>query len=260
MENRLDWRRRGPTRAGLGVLCAALLLGCPSKDKKKVSGPTDGDTSTMVPQIDPTLCETEGKELVTFDLNRDDKPDVWKLYKLGKEGGVSTRFLTCKQVDLDHDGKKDYVVAFTQKGTMVFEKFDLTFDGYFDAFRKYEEQPGEKESLLYEVQRDSDFDGQYDLTEKYCIKPTDVNPCRIGDLIGVQRDSNGDRKPDVWEQYDKGELVAILYDDAPYDGKVDRREEIVKPAPQQDTAGGDEGEPGSGSETTDQPNKADDLP
>jgi hypothetical protein len=41
----------------------------------------------------------------------------------------------------------------------------------------------------------------------------------------VRRDRNKDGKPDVWEQYKGGVLIAILYDDD-FDGKVDRRDEI----------------------------------
>ena len=41
----------------------------------------------------------------------------------------------------------------------------------------------------------------------------------------MRRDRNGDSKPDQWEQYKDGVLIAILYDDD-FDGKVDRREEI----------------------------------
>ena len=216
------------------VLAAvAVMVACGSKSKNKVKDPAEmtGDDSSMVPKIDPTLCETENKEVERYDLNKDGKTDVWKLFKIAEVSGTTTRVPTCKQVDLDHDGKKDYVIAFNDKGGIVFEKFDLTFDGSFDAFRKYEEQPGDKKSLLYEVQRDSDFDGKYDVTEKYCITSTEVEPCNPGDLIAVNRDSNGDRKPDIWEQYERGELVAILYDDEPYDGKVDRREEMVSPTP-----------------------------
>jgi hypothetical protein len=220
----------------VAVLVAALagssVVACGSKDKKKVKDPSEmTDDSSMGPKIDPTLCETENKEVERFDLNRDGKTDVWKLHKLIEIGGTTTRVPTCKQVDLDHDGQKDYVVAFNDKGGLVFEKIDLTFDGSFDAFHKYEEQKGDKDSLLYEIQRDSDFDGKYDVTEKYCVTSTEVEPCSPGDLIAVQRDTDGDRKPDVWEQYERGELVAILYDDEPRDGKVDRREEVAPKTP-----------------------------
>jgi len=205
-----------------------FILGCGGGSKKSTTkGVTGkGDTSTTIPKVDPTLCATKGKKISTFDLNRDQKPDVWKLYKTIQEGGASVEILTCKQVDLDHDGRKDYVVAFNSKGGMIFEKFDFTFDGKFDAFARYDEKSG----TLYQVQRDSDFDGKYDITEMYDDG---------GVLQSVRRDRNGDKNPDVWEQYEKGSLVAILYDDD-FDKKVDRREEVkakkkkVAPVPKPD--------------------------
>jgi len=242
-------------RVLLAVMVAALAVapgGC-SKNKNKAENPKEmvGDDSTTGPKIDPTLCDTENKEVERYDLNKDGKTDVWKLFKLAEVAGTTTRIPTCKQVDLDHDGKKDYVVAFNDKGGLVFEKIDLTFDGSFDAFHKYEEQPGDKPSVLYEIQRSSKFDGKYDVIERYCANPTDVEPCTVGDLISVQRDTNGDGKPDIWEQYDKGELVAILYDDPPYDGKVDRREEIAPKNPAPATPPATSGtEPATAADTT----------
>jgi len=199
----------------LAAVCFVSIAACGGSSKKSTTNNVSkGDTSTSIPKVDPTLCDTKGKKIVTFDLNRDEKPDVWKLYKTIEEGGANLEILTCKQVDLDHDGHKDYVVGFNRKGGMIFEKFDFTFDGKFDAFARYDEKTGS----LFQVQRDSDFDGKYDTTELY-----DEN----GVLESVRRDSNGDNKPDVWEQYEKGKLVAILYDDD-FDGKVDRREEVAE--------------------------------
>ncbi len=216
-----SWARGRLLVAALGALALAPV-GCGGKSKQ-AQNPSEvkGDTTSQVPELDPSLCEAEGKEVESYDLNGDDQPDVWKLFKVEKGSGGSSRILTCKQADLNFDGKKDYVVAFNDQGGILFEKFDFDFQKGFDAFYKYEEIEGEKaKSALYEVQRDSNFDGKYDIVEKYDTK--------TGALTEVQRDTNGDLKPDVWEQYDKGELVAILYDDEPYDGKVDRREEIKK--------------------------------
>jgi hypothetical protein len=209
-------------RVALAVALLGLGVGCGGKNKKSTQDPAEvqGDTSTQVANIDPTLCEAEGKEVENYDLNDDGRPDVWKLYKLTKEKGGTSRVLTCKQADLNFDGKKDYVVAFNLFGGIMFEKFDLDFQQGFDAFYKYEEVEGENaKSQLYEVQRDSNFDGEYDIIEKH--------DTATGMIAEVQRDTNGDLKPDVWEQFDKGVLVAILYDDDPFDGKVDRREEIA---------------------------------
>ncbi|MFH0902856.1 MAG: hypothetical protein V2A73_19680, partial [Pseudomonadota bacterium] len=62
----------------------------------------------QIPKVDSSLCDTKDKEVVQFDLNQDKKPDVWKLYKKQDEKGVTVQIPTCKQVDLDHDGRKDY--------------------------------------------------------------------------------------------------------------------------------------------------------
>ncbi len=204
------------------VASAALVfaLGCGGGSKKAKTQPSlkgGGDTTTSIPKVDPTLCETKGKKVQTFDLNRDSRPDVWKLYKQIREGGTQLDVLTCKQVDFDHDGKKDYVAAYSKKGAMLFEKYDFDFDGKFDAFARYEEKTGE----LYQVERDTDFDGAYDVVERYDEK---------GVLTSVRRDRNGDQTPDQWEQYVGGQLVAILYDDD-FDKKVDRKEEIQSMKP-----------------------------
>jgi hypothetical protein len=94
----------------------------------------------------------------------------------------------------------------------------------------------EKSGRLVEVQRDSDFDGRYDLVEVY-----DAN----GRITSIKRDRNGDGKPDMWEQYVEGELVAILYDDE-YDNRVDRREEIDPREKRARPAAGARGEPDAG--------------
>ena len=199
----------------VGGVLAIALVSCGGKSGKKAT--TDGTkgSKTTAPQVDPTLCDTKGKRVETSDLNRDNKPDVWRLYESITEAGVTREILTCRQVDFDHDGKKDQVVAFNRKGGKVWDKLDLTFDGKFDVWALYDEKTG----VVFQIQRDSDFDGAFDSTERYTAK---------GQLEWVRRDRNGDQQPDVWEQYVEGELVAILYDDD-YDQKVDRREKVKLP-------------------------------
>jgi hypothetical protein len=70
--------------------------------------------------------------------------------------------------------------------------------------------------VVAEVERDTDFDGKFDVKEVYDSG---------GQLTSVRRDRNGDGQPDLWEQYKDNVLIAILYDDD-FDGKVDRRDEI----------------------------------
>jgi hypothetical protein len=198
----------------LGVVALGVFPAC--RGKKGVAGPDTtlgtGDGGELrVPRVDPSLCDTKGKKVETFDLNRDNKPNVWKLYASVEEGGTVTDILTCKQVDYDSDGRMDYVAIYDRTGQLVAEEIDRDFDGKVMIRAHYDPKTGHK--VL--VERVSTFGGQPDIWEKYDDG---------GKLELVLHDRNGDGKPDVWEQYVDGELVAILYDDT-FDNRVDRREE-----------------------------------
>jgi hypothetical protein len=195
---------------GISALVLGGLGACHSKSENTT--PKSDSFDASVPKVDPTLCDTNGKNIVTYDLNHDNKPDVWRLYKTDDEGGTKVEYLTCKQVDFDHDGRKDWVVAYNRKGNILFERADFDYDGKWDMSAVYDTKTG----ALAEVERDTDFDGKFDVKEIYDS---------AGQLTSVRRDRNGDGQPDLWEQYKDGVLLAILYDDD-FDGKVDRRDEI----------------------------------
>jgi hypothetical protein len=197
------------------VVVIAALAAC-SKGKGTATTPKN-DVSMEVPKVDPTLCETAGKNVVTYDLNKDNKPDVWRLYKTEDEGGTKIEFMTCKQVDFNHDGKKDWVVAYNRKGNPIFEKTDYNYDGKFDMSAVFDA----KTAHYAEIERDQDGDGRFEMKELYDT---------AGGLTSIRRDRNGDNQPDQWEQYKQTILIAILYDDD-YDGRVDRREEIPGATP-----------------------------
>ncbi len=223
----------GNRAIGMG-LAVTMLAACGGSSGKKggsttVAGIDDSD-ALNVPRVDPKLCDTQGKTVQTFDLNHDNKPDVWKLFATSNEGGTTVEILTCKQVDLDHDGKKDYVQTYSRTGEMIAEEFDFTFEGSMDAREHYDKKTGK----IYLIERDSDHDKQPDVWEKYDDS---------GRLETVRRDRNADGKPDLWEQYKGGELLAILYDDD-FDNKVDRKDEIKSVAPPKAATPteGDEGE------------------
>jgi hypothetical protein len=192
-----------------------------------------------IPKVDPTLCDTTGKNVVTYDLNHDTRPDVWRMYKTEDEGGTKVEFLTCKQVDFDHDTRKDWVVAYNRKGNPLFERADFDYDGKWDMSAIYDT----KTASLAEVERDTDFDGKFDVKEVYDS---------AGSLTSVRKDRNNDGSPDLWEQYKDTVLLAILYDDD-FDGKVDRREEIpgarpkveMPDTPDPTATGGIDDKPGS---------------
>jgi hypothetical protein len=194
--------------AKLAALCVVLAACGGKKDKTTPKA----DVDLTIPKVDPTLCDTNGKNVVTYDLNKDNRPDVWRLYKTEDEGGTKIEFLTCKQVDSNRDGKKDWVVAYSRKGNSLFERRDLDFDGKWDVNAIYDT----KSAHLAEIERDTNFDGNFDVKEYYDT---------AGALASVRRDRNRDGQPDQWEQYKDTILLTILYDDD-YDGKVDRRDEI----------------------------------
>jgi len=207
-----------PLWTALGVALLLVPLACGGKAKKK-SGPqadmgNSGPAALAVPKVDAELCSTKGKKVQTFDLNRDNKADVWKLFKTADQGGTTLEILTCKQVDYDHDGRKDYVAIYNDTGDLIAEEFDFTFEGHIDARQHYDRETGK----VFLIERDSDHDKKPDVWEKFD---------RTGLIESVRRDRNADGKPDLWEEYDKGVLVSILYDDD-YDNRVDRREVRAK--------------------------------
>jgi hypothetical protein len=187
----------------IALLVAATTAAC--KGKKADTTPKNQTGASA--KIDASLCDEGSKRVVSFDLNKDGKPDVWHLYA----GEVET----CKIDDFDHDGHKDWLVAYDAQHQPLYKKADIDYDGNYDMVEVYEN------GTIIEADRDSDFDGKFDVKEIYAG----------GTLQSVRRDRNGDNKPDQWEQYDNGVLTAITYDDD-NDGKVDRRDDNPEGAPQ----------------------------
>src|SRR5262245_36440700 len=113
---------------GLSAVLVALGACGGKKGPKKPIENID----TTVRKVHPTLCDVNGKNVVTFDLNKDNRPDVWRMYKVEDENGTKVEFLTCKQVDFDFDNRKDWVVAYNRKGNPIYQKADFDFDGKWD--------------------------------------------------------------------------------------------------------------------------------
>ena len=206
------------------VLGMSLLAACGGSSQNSSGGKTSGLGASMsgerpddlkVPKVDPSLCKADGpdRRIAAYDLNHDDRADAWKIFKIKEERGTKVEVMTCKQVDLDHDpqSRKDYVVEYDDAGNMILEEFDFDFDGKFDARRHYDANTQRK--IL--VERNTDFDDKPDLWEEYD---------KMEKVDRVLRDRNGDGRPDYWELFRDGQLETILYDDD-FDGKVDKRED-----------------------------------
>ncbi|HEY5928644.1 MAG TPA: hypothetical protein VIV11_43460 [Kofleriaceae bacterium] len=188
------------------IWIAALALALAAcKGKKQDTTPKN--TGGAASKVDASLCDESSKRVATFDLNKDGKADVWHLYA----GDVET----CKIDDFDHDGNKDFMIAYDKSKQPVYKKADVDWDGKFDMIEVFEN------GTITEAERDSDFDGKLDVKEIYAA----------GTLQSVRRDRNGDNKPDQWEQYIDGAPTQITYDDN-FDGKVDRRDDNPGGPPQ----------------------------
>src|SRR5882724_5329661 len=105
------------------------------------------------PQIDRSKCSDRGKEIVTADTNLDKKPDVWKFFQTVNVNGQKVQVLTCKQVDLNHDGKFDLTVYYAN-GKKVREELDTNYDQKADLFKYYEDEK------LVRIERDTNNDGK----------------------------------------------------------------------------------------------------
>ncbi len=200
--------------AWIGLALAAFSASaCGGKQKGPTEGTqllgSSGEGAVEVPKLDASRCDPKEMDVATFDLNRDNRPDVWKLYRVVEQKGTPVQVMTCKQVDLDHDGKIDYVAHFNDAGAILAEEYDFDFDGKFDARHHYDLKTGR----IYLKERTTSFGARPDTWEKY----------EDGKLSLIVRDRNGDEKPDYWEQYSDGNLDAILFDDD-FDGRVDRKD------------------------------------
>jgi hypothetical protein len=206
------------SKVALGLALAAAACGGSNKkgdDPVSNLGTNTGGKANedlRIPKVDGSLCDTGGKREETFDLDSDNRPDVWKLWATVNEAGTTREVLTCKQVDLDHNGKKDYVARFDDSGSLITEEYDFDFDGVFDARVHYDKKTHRK----FLVERDTGYDRKPDVWEKY-------DPSEL--LESVRRDQNLDGKPDTWEHYRAGVLEKIQWDDD-FDGIVDRHEEV----------------------------------
>lgn len=153
---------------------------------------------------DREVRETAGRGSVTQNIRR--------VYALVGQGEDMRKILLCREVDSNHDGVKDVVRTYNEKGEPLNELADTNFDGKIDTWITF------AHGRIAKVAVDENGDGQPDETRFYIQ----------GKLSRVQRDTNHDGKPDVWEIYDDGHLQRMGVD-LDFDGHVDRwdRDEVA---------------------------------
>jgi hypothetical protein len=200
-------------RGWLAVCGAAIVLcGCPAEQQK--AQPKTG-TGSSVTAEDRSRCNASGKRVVTLDLNQDKQPDVWKIYAAKTEGGSKVEVLTCKEQDLNYDGRKDIWIYYDDTGNRQMEEMDLDFDGKVDLITI------RRGGKVVRQELDTNYDGKPDIWKHFVDEV----------LERVERDSNYDGRVDYWEYYEGGQLDRVGYDK---DG--DGKPEELDRAPAQATA------------------------
>jgi hypothetical protein len=188
-------RRLLPLALAFTAACAHQAAREEKPQAAQPGQPSAAEASELQPGQDEKLSE--------IDMNRDGKPDVWKIFREadGKE------LLVRKLMDLNGDGRIDAREYYTANGTLEKIIYDMDFDGQPDVVRFYEkDQLVRKEYAL-------GFDG-ISRTYGYYEK---------GKLIRKERDTNHDGNVDYWEYWENGVLDRIGFDDDA-DGQVDRWE------------------------------------
>lgn len=171
-----------------------------------------GAPQTAQEKADLLRCDPANKRIVKLDLNKDDKPDVFKLFATKQEGGQNVEYLTCKEVDINFDGRKDVWFYYSDTGARTREEMDLDFDGKIDlvTFRQSDK--------VVRQELDTDFDGKADIWRHFEAEK----------IARVERDSDRNGRIDYWEYYEGGALDRIGYD-LDGDGKVDRWDRAPPP-------------------------------
>lgn len=144
-------------------LCAALagevvgLSGCPfpgSNSAQQATTFSGGKRAELT-------CAREGAERVDVGSWRGTgRPDVARVYK--REGGFrSPSVLSCREVDLNGDGRKDMLVYYEPDGRKLREEFDQDYDGVADVKGFYEQ------GKLVRQELDVNHDGKADVVQHF---------------------------------------------------------------------------------------------
>jgi hypothetical protein len=223
-------RHRAPRllkSAAIGVVSVALSSafagGCKSKDGEdgKAKTPDEGNAQgapgggeeKQTPWVDSrdkskmrnlvvdgVRCDRTGKREQQVDLNHDSRADLITLFATGEGNEI-----TCKQADLNFDGRLDAFFHYGDGGELEREQFDLDFDGRIDMGRNY------KNGQLVMDEQDLNLDGYVDAWRVY----------DKGKLIRIETDRDGDGRADMFTYYVGNQIDRIGYD-VNGDGKVDQ--------------------------------------
>lgn len=140
---------------GLGAVLCGLLVGCAATTS----------STQATPEKKPELqCDRTGAERVDEASWRGQgRSDVARVYVKGTGAQDASRgtVLSCREVDLNGDGRKDTLVYYDPAGRKLREEFDQDYDGRADLKAYYEE------GRLARQELDVNSDGKVDLVQHF---------------------------------------------------------------------------------------------
>lgn len=184
----------------LVFLILMTFIACPKKHDTATS-----NMSTIAGE-QTGKSEVDGLPSKTFDINGDNKPDIWEYYKKGEKDGKQIDITVRKEFDLNHDGKVDMVKIFNDRGETTKEMIDFDFDGRFDTTNYYEK------GQLTKQEMDLNWDGKPDIV-KYFEK---------NKITRKELSTKIDGKMDYFEYYDDKGSIDRIGIDKNGDGDVDQ--------------------------------------
>jgi hypothetical protein len=185
-----------------GALIVALVVACSGANEQTAAreagfGGVEGETGVRDPAEDGRRCPRDAAYVEeSLDTSGDNVADVRKVYRVEGEGAKAQKIILCRELDLDHDGRKDIFRFYNDEGRPLRELVDANFDGTIDSIAYFES------GRMVKQEADRNGDGRADETRHYVQ----------GKLMRVDRDDDHDGEVDVWEHWDQGELVRIGYD------------------------------------------------
>ncbi|TNE44632.1 MAG: hypothetical protein EP343_28650 [Deltaproteobacteria bacterium] len=203
-------------RSFLGVMALAwgvTACGSPSsnvkKDDTKGGAKAKLDTEIPEPQVGGP-----GEMVKKFDLNKDKRADLFKVFVYGTKNGKRVPVLVRAEIDLNGDGKID-VRRFYTDDIKKRAEFDLDFDGRFDVIHFFDDEGNLVKKAYFMRSRNP---RRPDLLKYYEV--VGKKKARRSVLVRKERDDNLDGRVDYWEYWENGNLDRIGRD-TDYDGSVD---------------------------------------
>lgn len=152
------WLRLGHALAARGRLglvgLSLLVVGCPVSSNPQQST-TFANGGSKRAELG---CPRESSERVDVGSWRGTgRPDVARVFVRSNSATV----LSCREVDLNGDGRKDLLVFYLPDGRKLREEFDHDYDGVADVKSYYEG------GVLVRQELDVNYDGKPDLLQHY---------------------------------------------------------------------------------------------